>query len=159
MNDTTSPSPSKFSLVLVLVIFVLLVSIVAVYFIGSGWIAKYDTTPNPTSQPTATPQATPPEFPPAGITQDELDELFNPSNANEVVLTSEGFTPEHVEIAVDTYVKWTNNDTLEHEITFSGEDLPFTIYPGGQTTRLFKSTGSFTFTVTGVDTEGSITVK
>ena len=56
------------------------------------------------------------------------------------------FNPTDVEVAVGTTVEWTNEDNVEHTITFDGgptidEVLP----PGGMVTHTFTQAGAYSY--------------
>ena len=67
------------------------------------------------------------------------------SSLNSVKITSDGFSPSDLEIPVGARVSWVNLDNTKHTVTFL-DTKSNTISPGGSYSRIFRETGSYTYT-------------
>ncbi|MCA9391708.1 hypothetical protein KC614_00700 [candidate division WWE3 bacterium] len=156
MEKNTRPSTTIFSYILILFVLFLIGAIIVVYVIGT----RPD--PNPTPQTlTPTPTETPEPsviFPPEGLTQEGLEEVFEPTNKQTFTISAEGVSPSEITFKSGDYANWVNNDDQEYTITLSTEKEPFVIYPGAEKTYLLKQTGDFTFEIAELSFVGRIIV-
>jgi plastocyanin len=77
----------------------------------------------------------------------ERAELLGDVNSTvvSVAITSDGFSPSHIEIKAGGRVTWINRETSKHTITFLDSESSI-LGPGGSYSKRFLETGSFTYT-------------
>ena len=66
--------------------------------------------------------------------------------ANEVIIQGMAFSPQTITVAVNTTVKWTNNDAISHTVTSdTGLFNSGTLAPAGTFSFQFTAAGTFTY--------------